>query len=223
MSEETVLHTLSEEQLTTKPITPKTIPNKINPIPNTTIKKVIVFLSVIAIVGGIATGTGLSALSAKGNGGTGLLTGANKPIAKVAGDKVSNGQVFGSSNEAAFKDAADGYLEAGGIDGEGSHHLLRQGGITQTVYLTSSVTDLSKFEGMCIKVWGETFKGQKAGWLMDVGRVQVIETTCKAPFDVNEPTETKTKASAKPSASSSAKATTSTAPKKSEDAVDAGE
>jgi hypothetical protein len=36
---------------------------------------------------------------------------------------------------------------------------------------------------MQVKVWGETFKGQKAGWLMDVGRVQVIDTEAEAPVE----------------------------------------
>ncbi|MCA9369974.1 MAG: hypothetical protein H6774_01535 [Pseudomonadales bacterium] len=96
---------------------------------------------------------------------------------------VQNGDVFGSKDTDTFKDTAEGYLQAGGIDGEGSHSLLRPGGETQTVYLTSSVTDLSELEGMQVKVWGETFKGQKAGWLMDVGRVEVLDTQGTAPTE----------------------------------------
>jgi hypothetical protein len=34
---------------------------------------------------------------------------------------------------------------------------------------------------MNVKVWGETFKGQKAGWLMDVGRVKVMEVNAQPP------------------------------------------
>jgi hypothetical protein len=29
--------------------------------------------------------------------------------------------------------------------------------------------------GKKVQVWGETFKGQKAGWLMDVGRIKALE------------------------------------------------
>ena len=64
---------------------------------------------------------------------------------------------------------------------EGSHVLLRPGGASQTVHLTSSVTDLEKFVGMQVRVWGETFRGRSAGWLMDVGRVEVIKTVGTAP------------------------------------------
>ena len=73
-----------------------------------------------------------------------------------------------------FKDSAEGELVAGGVDGEGTHQLKRPGGESQTVALTSSVLDLSKFEGKKVKVWGETFAAQTAGWLMDVGKVEVL-------------------------------------------------
>lgn len=102
-------------------------------------------------------------------------------ITQVAGENVAVGDVFGSPDADTFTDQAEGYLEAGGLDGEGSHSLIRPGGVSQTVYLTSSVTDLAKFEGMTIKVWGETFRGQKAGWLMDVGRVEVVSLEGERP------------------------------------------
>ncbi len=94
---------------------------------------------------------------------------------------VKEGDIFGSPNEDDFKDNAQGILQDGGIGNEGSHHLVRPGGVSQNVYLTSSVTDLSKFIGMEVEVWGETFAGEQAGWLMDVGRVKVLDTTIAAP------------------------------------------
>lgn len=87
---------------------------------------------------------------------------------------IEKGLVVGSNDTKTFKDSAEGALEAGGIDNEGQYHLVRPGGPTQYVYLTSSVIDLSKFIGKKVKVWGETQKAQKAGWLMDVGRVEVL-------------------------------------------------
>lgn len=140
-------------------------------------------LCVVVIIGGALTGAGLQKLNAKT--GDDSKTYQGQEITRVATDSnaIQNNQVFGSADEKTFKDSAEGYLEVGGIDGEGSHHLLREGGISQTVYLTSSVTDLSKFEGMKVKVWGETFKAQKAGWLMDVGRVQVLETKATPPSE----------------------------------------
>jgi hypothetical protein len=70
--------------------------------------------------------------------------------------------------------SATGYVEAGGVKGEGSHKLLREGGETQTVALTSSVVDLDKLVGFEVKLYCETHKAEKAGWFMDVGRVEVI-------------------------------------------------
>lgn len=89
----------------------------------------------------------------------------------VAGVKV--GDIYGSPDEKAFNTTATGVLDKGGLNGEGTHKLVRVGGPSQTVYMTSSVVDLDTLVGDQITVWGETFKGQKAGWLMDVGRVKV--------------------------------------------------
>lgn len=133
----------------------------------------------LAVVAGVGTGFGLNKMLAKSSS----LGGSKQPMATVATGTVNNGDVFGSNDESTFKDSAEGYLQAGGLDGEGSHHLLRPGGDSQTVYLTSSVTDLDKFVGMEVKVWGETFKGQQAGWLMDVGRVQVNEVAGVSPVE----------------------------------------
>jgi len=130
-------------------------------------------LLVVALAAGALTGLGAFKLKAKASG----LSGSGAPMQQVAGsvDSIKANDVFGSADESAFKDSAEGYLQIGGFQGEGSHHLLRPGGDSQTVYLVSSVTDLDKFDGMQVKVWGETNKGQKVGWLMDVGRIQVID------------------------------------------------
>lgn len=143
--------------------------------------KMVYSLMVVAVVAGIGTGFGLQKLSAKS--GNPISGSSGTPISQVAGSNVKEGDVFGSQNEDDFKDTAEGYLEKGGIEEEGSHKLLREGGDSQTVYLTSSVTDLDKFEGMEIKVWGETYKAQKAGWLMDVGRVKVIKVEGEMPTE----------------------------------------
>ncbi len=93
---------------------------------------------------------------------------------KGVGGSVGKGAMVGSSDLKTFKDTAEGKLEEGGIEGEGQFHLVRSGGKSQYVYLTSSILDLSTFTGKKIKVWGETQKAQRAGWLMDVGRVEVL-------------------------------------------------
>lgn len=79
-----------------------------------------------------------------------------------------------SADAKTYPDKAEGMLEAGGINGEGTHKLIRPGGDSQTVYLTSSVLDLSPYAGKKIRVWGQTFAAKKAGWLMDVGKVEVL-------------------------------------------------
>lgn len=113
----------------------------------------------------------------------GILTGfllAPKKSSVVTigtGTNIANlpkGTVFGSADEKAFKDSAEGTLKEGGIEGEGSYHLVRPGGDSQNVYLTSSVLDLEQLVGRKVKVWGQTNDAQRAGWLMDVGRAQII-------------------------------------------------
>lgn len=108
---------------------------------------------------------------------------SSRQLAKVpllpakVGEKVPKGTVFGIDNPEIYRDTAVGMLEIneGSFTEEGTHKLVREGGESQTVYLVSSVMDLNKIIGRKVKVWGETFAAQKAGWLMDVGKVEVLE------------------------------------------------
>lgn len=79
------------------------------------------------------------------------------------------------STDAAFKDTGTGQLQEGGIRGEGTHKLVRDGGPSQTIYLVSSVIDLEAYTGKKVQVWGQTLKAKYAGWLMDVGRLKILE------------------------------------------------
>lgn len=128
-------------------------------------KNLFIFL-IIAVVLGAMSGY---IISGKRSSGNTLTTGT------IDSSKISKGTVVGSSDTKTFKDTATGDLKEGGIEGEGQFHLIRSGGPSQNVYLTSSSVDLSKFVGKKIKVWGETEKAQHAGWLMDVGRVEVMQ------------------------------------------------
>ncbi len=101
--------------------------------------------------------------------------------ANVPDSGIKVGDVFGSADEKAFNTSATGVLDKGGLNGEGTHKLVRPGGISQTVYLTSSVIDLDSLVGSQVTIWGETFKGQKAGWLMDVGRAKVEALNAPLP------------------------------------------
>lgn len=89
--------------------------------------------------------------------------------------KLPPGTVFGSDDEKLFPNETQGVVKVGGANGEGTHHLVRSGGESQNVYLTSSVIDLSKLEGRTVKVWGKTYEAQTAGWFMDVGRAQIVK------------------------------------------------
>ena len=89
------------------------------------------------------------------------------------GDTKTTAQSAGVVDKKTFKDSAEGILREGGIDGEGNFHLERSGGVSQNVYLTSTTVDLSGYIGKKVKVWGQTFQAEKAGWLMDVGLVEM--------------------------------------------------
>lgn len=113
--------------------------------------------------------------------GSGLLIakGTEKQLTSSSeikkGSEITKGTKLGSNDTKTFKDMVEGTLKEGGVDGEGQYHLERPGGKSQNVYLTSSVVDLSLLTGRKIKVWGQTFAAEKAGWLMDVGRIEVLE------------------------------------------------
>lgn len=89
--------------------------------------------------------------------------------------EITKGLVVGADDKSQFPDEAEGLVVEGGIDGEGTHHLEREGGPSQNVYLTSSNVDLQKFVGRKVRVDGKTFSAEKAGWLMDVGQLEVLE------------------------------------------------
>lgn len=78
-----------------------------------------------------------------------------------------------------FRDFAEGKItkkpepKKGGDYGEGTHMLIRDGAMP--VALTSSVVDLSLYENKKVKVYGETQKAIKEGWLMDVGKVEEVK------------------------------------------------
>lgn len=87
--------------------------------------------------------------------------------------KEPSSKSAGIADKNTFKDKAEGILREGGFEDEGNFHLERPGGKSQNAYLTSTTVDLSEYIGKKVEVWGQTYKGQKAGWLMDVGYVEV--------------------------------------------------
>ncbi|PIS15445.1 hypothetical protein COT62_03620 [Candidatus Roizmanbacteria bacterium CG09_land_8_20_14_0_10_41_9] len=125
------------------------------------ISKVLLFLFVAIIAGGLI-GFGASKLKK-----TGGVTSKSTSTTSEKG--------VGIVDKKTFPDNAEGKLLEGGIDGEGNFHLVRPGGESQNVYLTSTTVDLSEYVGKKVRVSGQTFTGEKAGWLMDVGFVEVLQ------------------------------------------------
>lgn len=149
----------------------------LNPVQNNVVRKfetpkpsnnnlVLGLISIVIVLAGIGTGYLLS-----GVGGNNTSTGSKKADNTVV---VSENEA-GIKDESKFSTTTDGVLEEGGIGGEGTHHLVRGIGPSQYAYLTSSVVDLSVFEGKKVQIWGDTMSGKKAGWLIDVGKIKVVE------------------------------------------------
>jgi len=129
-----------------------------------------VVAGVILIVAlGVTSGWGLVKLQARRGAGGGSIK-----LAPEKGEKVERGKTYGRADQ-VFKDTATGVIQKNGIEGEGTHRLVREGGESQTAYLTSSVLDLDLFIEHKVQIWGETFAAQKAGWLMDVGKIKVFK------------------------------------------------
>ncbi len=149
-------------------------------------------LTPILIIVGILLGLGTGFYFAQKrllivSDGTGVVAGST-PQELTSATSIKKGDTFGSADEATFRDQAEGILMAGGIEGEGSHHIERGANATQWVYITSSVVDLDLLVGHRVAVWGETNQGKKAGWLMDVGRVKVLELNA-APTNIDTTTQ----------------------------------
>lgn len=146
----------------------KKMSSLVRKFPKKNLKTVALYvLSALLVVGaGIGSGWYLS-----GGQSSGVLgeNGDGPPKTKTGAKEA------GIADESTFRDTADGILETGGVDGEGTHHLVREGGPSQYVYLTSTVIDLDSFVGKNVQVWGETIAAQQAGWLMDVGKIKVLE------------------------------------------------
>ncbi|EKE04959.1 MAG: hypothetical protein ACD_19C00427G0006 [uncultured bacterium] len=122
-------------------------------------------ISVVVVLAGIGAGYLFSGVG-KNSGGLG----SNSENTII----VSKNEA-GISDESKFSTTTEGVLEEGGIGGEGTYHLVRGNGPSQYAYLTSSVVDLGVFVGKKVQIWGETVSGKKAGWLIDVSKIKVME------------------------------------------------
>lgn len=89
-------------------------------------------------------------------------------------EQLKPGVSYGNSS-AIFSDSAQGVVTAGNINGVGTHILVRDGGDSQRVSLTSSTVDLDLFIDKKVVVKGQTNDSQKTGWLLDVGNIKIVD------------------------------------------------
>jgi hypothetical protein len=148
----------------------------LNPTQNSVVRKIdntsstkknviLAVISVVVVLAGVGTGYLVSGVGGKGSTSS----------SKTSNSIVVSKNEAGIADESKFSTTTDGVLEEGGIGGEGTHHLVRGSGPSQYAYLTSSSVDLSAFVGKKVQIWGETMSGKKAGWLIDVGKIKVVE------------------------------------------------
>lgn len=156
--------------------TQNTIPNSVpvqsspqplvKKIPPSNSKKYTLFLilgAFLVVISGVATGWFVSGMNGDKLSST--------EIATVS----ENGEVVEAGEASEEDDTAEGILNEGGIEGEGTHNLDRDAGPDKMVYLTSTVVDLQSFVGKKVQVWGQTLASDNAPWLMDVSKIKSIE------------------------------------------------
>jgi len=147
-----------------EPVIEQKLQSVVKKLPETRNTKMKTMLTgLIVILAGVGTGYLLSGASAK--------DGEPFPTSNLATEESAGGAV----DENVFSDSAQGILYEGGIEGEGTHYLDTGLGEEKYVYLLSTVLDLSSFVGKKVEVRGQTLAAERAGWLMDVGRIKVIE------------------------------------------------
>ena len=158
----------SESSIKKEQVAPKK--KMLNQIPEDNKKQTIMLAlgSVMIVLAGVATGWQLSG---------GLSTSAEAPQASnVTPGDDGNVSEAGVQDTSEFKTEETGVLRKGGWEGEGTHHLEKEGVPAEKYpYLTSAVIDLESFVGKEVKIWGNTIAGQEAGWLVDVGKIKVTE------------------------------------------------
>lgn len=136
--------------------------------------KIIYFVIVIlAIISGFLISRVIPTKYSVSDNSLRLVT--NKEASKIVeGEDVKVGTIYGNLSK-NFGDSAMGVVKSGGVNGEGTHTLVREGGATQNAALTSSVVDLDLFIDKKVEVKGETNDSNKVGWFMDVGSIKILE------------------------------------------------
>lgn len=133
--------------------------------PATSLPKALIILTIVSIVSGVTTGFILSTKKSSG------LVGSS------TSSRAGGIDIPAQQEQKVCRDFAEGIMKVKPMPSNSSEytegtHLLDRGGGQTPVTLTSSSVDLSKFEGKKVKAFGETLKALKAGWLMDVCKVE---------------------------------------------------
>lgn len=126
---------------------------------------------------------GLAAIVILAGLGVGWFVSGKKAANSVANKAAGVPAVVVTQTEAGVTDpstikdvtTATGTLQTGGIRGEGTYHLDRPGGSTQTVYLNSTIVNMKPFVSAKVQVWGQTQASQYAPWLMDVSKIKMVQ------------------------------------------------
>lgn len=132
----------------------------------TKLNKIFIGVILFSVIAGLASGYVFAGNAKRGMGPT-------SPT-----DLINDKPQSASQDNRTFRDFAEGKItkkpepKKGADYSEGTHLLVRDSGVP--VALTSSVVDLSQYENKKVKVYGETQKALKEGWLMDVGRVEEV-------------------------------------------------
>ncbi|MDO8429639.1 MAG: hypothetical protein Q7S88_03345 [Candidatus Daviesbacteria bacterium] len=120
---------------------------------------------VAVLVGAVILGSLTGLVLAKSGSGGGSIASVvdSKPQTALQDNRTFRDFAVGKVEKRPVSKNPNEYIE-------GTHLLIREAG--NPVALTSSVIDLSEYEGKDVKVFGETQKALKEGWLMDVGKVE---------------------------------------------------
>ncbi len=175
---ESVLQPIDNKTMTTaKPKTNVNVDTKVPEMEEPKKNKMILPIILLIILLGAGSGYVLASFnSGDGSMGSAMGNGGDKDLQReVATEEIQVGTKVGIADESTFRDSSEGAIEKGGLEGEGSHKLIRPGGESQTAAITSSVIDLDQFVDRKVKVWGETMGSQKVSWFMDIGKLEVLE------------------------------------------------
>jgi len=127
---------------------------------------IVILVSLFIILAGAYSGFYLALPKRSQSSPSGVVSGQNDNIPPPPEQDVKT-----------FRDRAVGVIEKNDSKdpyAQGTHKLKREGDPSQTAYLISSVVDLDAYVGKKVEVWGETQASTKVGWLMDVGKVNIL-------------------------------------------------